>query len=398
MKICRFNIVFCFLLIYIACVSCGTFYVPQILPEGRGISRAEGQEKIEISIIPLTSKVIEQANEDNYERRIVDSGDLSRAARLISVDQAINEKIPTKNDPGPYRLGVGDSLTFSQIISGKDELGITRKQIVSRNISIADDGFASIIGLGRVPLAGLTQFEAEDLLYERLVLEEVDSEFELYISGFLSKKIQVTNNLLENKESANTNKIKKTGIFEVAYSNYPIYMNEILSKSGVVIKQGEDAQIELIRGKETFRISLRNLVEGKYNKIRLFPDDHIIINSLPYRPETAVIMGEVINPRLYELSPSNRKTLSEALYGDGTFDLVTSDTSQIYLLRPKRTNKVIGYHLDASNPTRLILANKLELRPGDIIYVAPQPVTTYNRALMQIFGAYAINIVYKMTR
>ena len=101
-------------------------------------------------------------------------------------------------------------------------------------------------------------------------------------------------------------------------------------------------------------------------------------------------MGEVLNPRLYGLSPSDRKTLSEALYSDPTFDPVSSDTSQIYLLRPKEDNKVIGYHLDASNPSRLILANNLELRPGDIIYVAPQPVSNYNRALTQIFGAYAM--------
>ena len=44
--------------------------------------------------------------------------------------------------------------------------------------------------------------------------------------------------------------------------------------------------------------------EGKYKKVRLFPDDRIVINSLPYRPETVVIMGEVTKPRLYKLSPS----------------------------------------------------------------------------------------------
>ena len=47
---------------------------------------------------------------------------------------------------------------------------LVSKQIAARRISIADDGFASIIGIGRIPLAGLTQFEAEDLLYERLVM------------------------------------------------------------------------------------------------------------------------------------------------------------------------------------------------------------------------------------
>ena len=80
-------------------LNCGTVYVPQVLPEGRGIARSEGQQKIEITVIPLTEKEIRKANEDNYVRRIIDSGDLSRAAKLISVNQAINEKIPPKKTP-----------------------------------------------------------------------------------------------------------------------------------------------------------------------------------------------------------------------------------------------------------------------------------------------------------
>ena len=279
--------------------NCGTIYVPQILPEGRGVARSEGQEEIQISIIPLTAKVIDKANEDNYIRRVVDSGDLTRAAKLISVNQAINENIPENNDPGPYKLGIGDQLTISQMINVKDDTGLTR-QIATRTISIADDGFASIIGIGRVLLAGLTQFEAEDLLYERLVYEEVTPEFELYIKSFVSKRIQVTNNLLEKQKNANTE--SPTNVFQINYSNYPIYIHEIMASSKVLLPKGEDAQITLMRSNEEYRISLRNVIEGKYRKIRLFPDDHIIINPLPYRPETAVIMGEVINPRLYNLS------------------------------------------------------------------------------------------------
>ena len=366
--------------------SCGTIYVPQTLPEGRGISRSEGQELIKIKLIPLTAKIIKIANEDNYERRVVDAGDLSRAAKLISVNQAINEKIPLNNDPGPYKIGIGDELTISQMINTKDETGLT-KRIATRKIYINDDGFATIIGIGRIQLEGQTQIKAEDLLYERLVKEEVNPEFEIFISEFKSKKIYITNYQLEKRGNSDN---KLSNIMEVSYTNSPIYINEILASAKVYLPKGQDAQIELIRNNKVFRLSVRKIIEGKYKKIRLFPNDRIIINSLPYRPETVVITGEVINPRLYDLSPSERKTLSEALYSDQTFNPITSDTSQIYLLRPQKEQTVIAYHLDASNPSRLILANQLELRPGDIIFIAPQPVTNYNKALTQIFGAYAM--------
>ena len=294
--------------------NCGTVYVPQTLPEARGISRSEGQEKMNISVIPLTNRVITKANEDNYVRRVIDAGDLSSATKLISVNQAIDEKLPNINDPGPYKVGIGDELTISQMIN-VDKTGFQR--IAARQISIADDGFASIIGIGRIPLAGLTQFEAEDLMYERLVMEEINPEFELFISKFNSQKIYITNNQQNQNITAGTTGTAGTAgttgtnILEFKYTNSPIYINEILAKAGVFLPKGQDAQIELIRNNEIFRLSIRKIIEGKYKKIRLFPDDRIIINPLPYRPETVVITGEVINPRLYNLSPSQRKTLSK---------------------------------------------------------------------------------------
>ena len=58
----------------------------------------------------------------------------------------------------------------------------------------------------------------------------------------------------------------------------------------------------------------------------------------------------------------------------------------------KNNKNIKAYHLDASNPSRLLLAGKIELRPNDIIFIAPQPITNYNRAFIQIFGAYAMTV------
>ena len=35
-------------------------------------------------------------------------------ARLITLKEAISENIPKNLDPGPYRLGIGDSISISQ--------------------------------------------------------------------------------------------------------------------------------------------------------------------------------------------------------------------------------------------------------------------------------------------
>ena len=209
------------------------------LPEGRGISRSEGQEKVDVKVIPLTKKAIKSANEDDYIRRVIDSGNLETAARLISIEQAINEKF-IGNNPGPYKIGMGDVLNISQILNVRDPVGFSKK-VAQRNLVIADDGFASVLGIGRVPLAGLTQFQAEDLLYERLVLEQINPEFELYISGFNSKKIYVTNNLL----TSEANPSLSSNVFQTPYTIYPHYLKEVLADAQLVLSSGLDALVIL---------------------------------------------------------------------------------------------------------------------------------------------------------
>ena len=121
------------------------------------------------------------------------------------------------------------------MINVKDETGFS-KRIAARQISIADDGFASIIGIGRIPLAGLTQFEAEDLPYERLVMDEINPEFELFISRFNSQKIYITyNQSFEIRQRSSSGSSNDTNIMEFQYTNSPIYINEILAKAKVFL-------------------------------------------------------------------------------------------------------------------------------------------------------------------
>ena len=47
-------------------------------------------------------------------------------------------------------------------------------------------------------------------------------------------------------------------------------------------------------------------------------------------------------------------------------------------------SSVTAYRLDGRNAANLVLATQLELRPGDVVFVAEQPVTRWNRVITQI--------------
>ena len=147
----------------------------------------------------------------------------------------------------------------------------------------------------------------------------------------------------------------------------------------------------LKRNDQLYRMSYKAVLDGTIDDIRILAEDRIFLEPLPYRPEIAILVGEVNREKLFSISASGRESLAEALYADGGVMIKTSsDTSQIFVIRESLTSEIVAYHLDSSNPARLTLAAKFELRPNDIIYVAPQFVTNYNRALVQIFSAYDI--------
>ena len=66
----------------------------------------------------------------------------------------------------------------------------------------------------------------------------------------------------------------------------------------------------------------------------------------------------------------------------GPLSASSAKRSEIYLLRGSKP--VVAYHLDAQSPTRLIVADAMELRPNDILYVAAQPIISFNRMLATI--------------
>ena len=375
--------------------SCGTVYIPQILPEARGVGRSVGQENISVSIIPVTNQSLKIANTEPYVRRVVDASDLNQPAKLVSVEEAINQNLPPKVSRTPYTLGVSDELLITQRLNlmdlSKDGNEENKTGVTSRSIKIADDGFVSILGIGRLRLEGLTQFEAEDLIYQTYVRNEINPEFELQISKFKSKKIYLT--LISPGVSVNTNETTNStpsNFFAVPFTNNEIYLHQLLVEVKPAVQKGQDSLIILKRNKNVYRLSLNKVLGGELDTIKILAEDRIFIESLPYRPETAILTGEVKKDKLIAISASQRQSLAEALYtGEGTIILGSSDTSQLFVIRELTKKTIVAYHLDASNPARLTLATKFELRPNDIIYVAPQFVTNYNRALSEIFSAYA---------
>jgi polysaccharide export outer membrane protein len=100
----------------------------------------------------------------------------------------------------------------------------------------------------------------------------------------------------------------------------------------------------------------------------------------------AYLTGEFTKPGRFELPFGRQATLADALYSDGGFSSETANPSQIYVLRSAgaETPMVTAFHLDASDVSNLVLATQLNLRANDIVFIAEQPITRWNRVVQQL--------------
>ena len=90
-----------------------------------------------------------------------------------------------------------------------------------------------------------------------------------------------------------------------------------------------------------------------------------------------------VTPTIVNIDPEIRQTLADILFtSDGVLSAPGANRSEVYLLRG--TDPVIAYHLDAQSPTRLIVADAMELSPNDILYVLEQPIVSVDRNLAPI--------------
>ena len=268
---------------------------------------------------------------------------------------------------------MGDVISYGQVTI--DDKGA--KSIFSTLSTVQPDGSINLIEVGRINVLGLTQLQLEDLIFKKLTDIGGNRNFEIYITSFNSKKVLVVSEGL----------LVKT----IPYKSNAMYIEDAIVGLNLKITQGSDIKIILVRDGQEFVFSLSNILKSPKAKYRLFPGDKIIVETLNYRAETVLVVGETGAQTSLEINAISRPTLSETLFSGSVLRGETSDFSQIYIIR-KMKNSFNAYHLDITNPARISFASKFEMRPDDIIFVATQPLSLYSRTLSQILGSTGLTL------
>jgi len=350
--------------------ACGRIYFPIELKTISRADRSNNQQDSNVVIVPMTTKNIKVANSVPYKRYIIEAGDLREPAKLVPTEVALLEKHPTINDPGPYLIGIGDVLAYEELVGGAGG----QNARVTRSLTVNEDGLINFFQLGRISAEGKTLTELEDLIFKKVVETGGNTDFNLFIKDFRSKHFSVSLGM----------KTKS-----IPYVSTPIFIEQILGE--IPVSSTVDAKISIFRGDKEYILSYNNLIKNTLKKVRIFPGDRIFVNSLNYKKEKVLLVGETGAQRAIPINSFLRPSLSDAIFSGTVLNSTTSDFSQIYVLRKKKKS-FQAFHLDITDPTRVSLANQFEMRPDDIVFVATQPLSLYSRTLSQILGSTGLTL------
>ncbi len=422
-------------------IGCGAAYIPS------KVSEAEGKVRI-VPLTPQTVLAANRSTYQAKQLPAVffqNAGGASgaRGAGALpaptldpqSRPDALALRVPGTPPRGAYQIGVGDVLLLATRSGGTtvEELsGLLAAQNRRQGYTVQDDGAIAIPDVGRVRLEGLTLEEAEATLFQELLENQIDPSFSLEIAEFNSKRVSIGG------------AVGNPTVVPITLTDLTLDQ-AIAAAGGIQTPDLDFASIRLYRDGELFQIPLNEyLRRPDLQKTRLVAQDSVFVDTeyqldraqayfaeqitlAQFRQQArtqalaelqaevnlrrsalgeargnfqaqmeldavdrdyAYLSGEVNKPGRFTLPFGRTASLADALYSEGGFSSATGNPGQIYILRgsadPREFGAVTAWHLDASNAANLTLATRMELRPNDVVFIAEQPVTRWNRVITQI--------------
>lgn len=419
--------------------SCGiTYHSPSVREQSK-----DG----EVVVVPMTTSVISTANSSPYTPRGLPdvffanagTGNAKGAGALPSAPflpdeqpRALQYRPLPDVAPQLYRIGVGDELLLSTKSAGStvEELtGLLAAANQRQGYTVRADGTIAIPEIQPIEVAGLTQDEAENRLFRALVDSQINPSFSLEIVGFNSQRVAIGG------------AVGQPTVVPITLTN-PTLGEALIAAGGFTVRDREFASIRIYRDGTLYQIPLTTYVENPGLKDKMLVNGDAVFVDTTYDLDRALtfyqaridvismrtearaqalealntevtlrrmsledqranyerrralgedtqdyvyLTGEVNNQNRVPLPYGRRATLADVLFGDGGFDTMTGNPSQIYVLRSTTSaDAVTAYHLNARDATKLVLATRFEMRPNDVVFIEEQPITKWNRAFNQL--------------
>jgi polysaccharide biosynthesis/export protein len=271
------------------------------------------------------------------------------------------------NDPYTYLVGPTDELRITVF----EHPELTNPTGTANELSgriVNSDGKFFFPYVGPVQAAGRTVQDIQQTITQGLRSVIRNPQVDVSVFRFRSQRIVVSG------------EVRTPGT--VPITDVPPTLAEIISSAGGLTTEADLANVTVTRGNSSVRADMYAYFYNgdQTNNLRLQTGD--VVNVPDRRFSKVFVLGEVSRPNSLVM-PRGRLTLAEALADSGGVNPLTANAGQIYVIRDNGPKPQI-FHLNASTPDALVMADQFNLRQRDVIFVDSVPVVRWSRIVSNI--------------
>lgn len=298
--------------------------------------------------------------------------DAQQAARPQGVPQEVRALF---DKPRAYVLGPGDVLSI--VVWGHPELNMPALQVTSgvdtagsnavvTGYTVDARGMVQFAFVGMVPVAGLTEADARELLARRLSEYVRNPQITLRIQAYRSKRVYLDG------------AVQSPGLQII--NDVPMTLPEAINRAGGFTATADRSWVALTRGDKTVRINLPDLIAKGGNPSDILLRDGDLVRFYAATDSKVFVLGEVARASTLTLN-NGKLSLNQALGDAGGVSQYSGDARHVYVVRGDNGNKPVVYHLDASTPSAMALADGFSLQANDVVFVDASALVRWSRVV-----------------
>jgi len=287
--------------------------------------------------------------------------------RPMEVDPTATELLMTEKAPA-YRIGPQDALLVTVWDHPEITLPLGQfRQDTASGIIVDETGQIFFPHVGSLKVEGMSTTQVRDALTTRLSRVLQNPQIDVKVIAFRSQKVYVGG------------EVKAPAVYNV--TDVPFTLSEAINRAGGFLPSADDSRLILTRGKKAWSLNFQALLTSgnRIGQILLKDGDSLQIpNHLEY---PVYMLGELSKPGSMPMLHGNL-SLAQALTQAGGILGGSADARSIYVIRQANaTNAVDVFHLDARNPTAMVLADRFPLNARDIVYVDAGTLVRFSRVM-----------------
>jgi polysaccharide export outer membrane protein len=284
----------------------------------------------------------------------------------------------------PYVIGPGDILsivvwdhpelvlptqTYS-IGTGPTEVTFGDTGAGIPGYPVSADGTIQFPYVGLMKVAGMTEAQVRNALIRSSANYIQDPQITVRVLGYRSKRVYVEG------------EVKTPGPMPI--TDVPMTLTEAINRSGGVLPTADRSRVYVTRNGQTVRVDLPALTQAGIDPNSILLQSGDIVRVVPRDENKVYVMGEVTQP-LALMMRDGVLTLGDALGETGGPSQLTSNPTNIYVVRsmPNATPEV--FHLDSASPQAMAVAQKFPLQSKDVVFVDAGNLVRWNRFISLLF-------------